>query len=191
MEELQSAYHEDHLTQTALLKVKMDLLAALDNQEVSCLILLDLSAAFDTVSYKLLLNCLKYQFGFGGNIFEWIQDYLSNHIQPVKADDSKSEPVKLKYGIPQGSVLGPILFPLYTSPLGDICRKYGVKYHCYADDTQSYLFFKPNITRNQEECIRNLELCIAEIRNWMQTNLLKLNDDKTEFLLVSTKATTE
>ena len=59
-EELQSAYHEDHLTETALLKVKMDLLAALDNQEVSCLILLHLSAVFDTVSHKLLLNCLKY-----------------------------------------------------------------------------------------------------------------------------------
>ena len=98
-----------------------------------------------------------------------------------------SKPVELKYGVPQGSVLGPILFTLYTSPLGDICRKYGVKYHCYADDKQNYLSFKPNIKGNQEECIRNLELCIAEIRKWMQTNLLKLNDEKTEFLLVGTK----
>ena len=104
-----------------------------------------------------------------------------------KIDDSESELVKLKYGIHQGSVLGPILFTLYTSPLGDICRKYGVKYHCYADDTQNYLSFKPNIKGNQEDCIRILELCIAEIRKLMQTNLLKLNDEKTVFLLVGTK----
>ena len=79
----------------------------------------------------------------------------------------ESEPVKLKYGVPQGSVLGPILFTLYTSPLGDICRKYRVEYHCYADDMQNYLFFKPNIIGSEEECIRNLELCIAKIRKWM------------------------
>ena len=149
--------------ETALLKVKIDLLAALHNQEVSCLILLDLSAAFDTVSHKLLLNCLKYQFGFGGKILEWNKDYLSNHTQQVKVDDSESELVKLKYGVPQGSVPGLILFTLYTRPHGDV-QKYRVKYHCCADDTHSYLSFKPNVTGNQEECIRNLELCIAEIR---------------------------
>ena len=124
-----SAYHEDHSTETALLKVKTDLLTALDNQEVSCLILLDLSTAFDTVSHKLLLNHLKYHFGFGSKVLEWVEDYLSDHIQQVKIDDSVSESVKLENGVPQGSVLGPILFTLYTSPLGDICKKYGVKYH--------------------------------------------------------------
>ena len=166
-EELQSAYHEDHSTETVLLKVKTDLLAALDNQEVSCLILLDLSVVFDTVSHKLLLNHLKYHFGFGRKILKWIEYYLSDCIQQVKIDDSVSELVELKYGVPQGSVLGPILLTLYTSPLGDIRRKYGVKYHCYADDMQNYLSFKPNRKGNQEECIRNLELCIAEISKWM------------------------
>ena len=166
-EELQSAYCEDHSTETALLKVKTDLLTALDNQEVSCLILLDLSAAFHTVSHKLLLNCLKYQFGFGSKVLEWTEDYLPNRIQQLKIDDSVSESVKLEYGVPQGSVLGPILFKLYTSPPDDICKKYGVRYHCYADDMQNYLSFKPNTKGNQEECIKTLELCIAEIRKWM------------------------
>ena len=83
-EELQSAHLEDHSTETTLLKVKTDLLAALDNQEVSCLILLDLSAAFDTVNHKLLLNCLKYCFSFGRKILKWIEDYLSDHIQQIK-----------------------------------------------------------------------------------------------------------
>ena len=105
-EELQSAYHEDHSTETTLLKVKTDLLTALDNQEVSCLILLDLSATFNTVSHKLLLNCLKYCFGFGSKVLEWIKDYLSDHMQQLKIDDSVSESVKLEYGVPQGSVVG-------------------------------------------------------------------------------------
>ena len=136
-EELQSAYCEDHSTETALLKVKTDLLTSLDNQEVSCLILLDLGAAFDTVSHKPLLNHLNYHFGFGSKVLEWIEDYLYDHIQQEKIDDSVSESVKLEYGVPQGSVLGPILFTLYTSPLDDFCKKYGVKYHCYADGMQN------------------------------------------------------
>ena len=177
-EDLQSAYCEDHSTETALLKVKTDLIKALDNQEISCLILLDLSAAFNTVSHKLLLNRLKYQYGFGGKVLEWMEDYLGDQVQQVNIDDKVSDSVKLEHRVPQGSVLGPILFTLYTSPLGDICKKYGVNYHCYADDMQNYLSFKPNIKGNQEECISTLELCIAEIRKWMQTNLLKLNDEK-------------
>ena len=86
-EDLQSAYHEDHSTETALLKVKTDLLTALDNQEISCLILLDLSAAFDMVSHKLLPNRLKYHFGFGGKVVEWMEDYLCDRVQQVKIDE--------------------------------------------------------------------------------------------------------
>ena len=128
-EDLQSAYCEDHSTETALLKVKTGLLTALDNQEISCLILLDLSAAFDTVSHKFLLNRLKYHVGFGSKVLEWIEDYLYDRVQQVKIDDKVSDSVKLEHGVPQGLVLGPILFTLYTSPLGDICKKYGVDYH--------------------------------------------------------------
>ena len=139
------------------------------------------------VSHKFLLNRLKYHFGFGSKVLKWIEGYLYDHAQQVKIDDKVLDPVKLEHGVPQGSVLGPVLFTLYTSPLGDICKKHGVDYHCYADDMQNYLSFKPNVKEDQEECIKTLELCIAEIRQWMQTNLLKLNDEKTEFMLVGTK----
>ena len=140
IEDLQSAYRENHSTETALLKVKTDLLTALDNQEISCLILLDLSA-FDMVSHKFLLNRLKYRFGFGSKVLKWIEDYLHDRVQQVKIDDKESDPVKLEHGVPQGLVLGPVLFTLYTSPLGDICKKHGVDYHCYADNMQNYLSF--------------------------------------------------
>ena len=81
LEDYQSAYRQGHSTETALLKVKDDILAAIDNQEVMCLVLLDLSAAFDTVSHSLLLNRLQYWFGFTDTVLEWIGSYLSRRMQ--------------------------------------------------------------------------------------------------------------
>ena len=89
--------------------------------------------------------------------------------------------------MPQGSVLGPILFTLYTCPLGRICRKHSIGYHLYADDQQIHLSFKPCIIGSHEQCIKRLEDCIAEIHEWMTLNLLKLNDNKTEFILFGTR----
>ena len=109
-EELQSAYWSQHSTETALLKVKTDILDNMDKGHVNCLVLLDLSAAFDTVNYQYLMDRLRYKFGLDGKIMEWISNYLQDRTQKVVVDNVKSESVCLNHGVPQGSVLGPILF---------------------------------------------------------------------------------
>ena len=109
--------------------------------------------------------------------------------QKVVVDDLESDPVALTFGIPQRSVLGPILFTLYTSPLGDLCRQHLVEFQLYADDQQVYLSFTPSCTNQtaQESCISHLKKCIEHIKIWMYYNLLRFNDNKTEFLVFGTK----
>ena len=191
-EEMQSAYRVGHSTKTALWKVKTDILNNMDQRRVTFLVLLDLLAAFDLVSFKLLLNHLHYRFGVTGTALKWIASYLTNRTQRVKIDDMESHPVTLKRGVPQGSVLGPILYTLFTSPLGNLSRlrsstrSYSIDYHGYADDTQSYHSFSPMIPGDEQLCLEELESCIQNVQIWMRTNLLKLNDEKTEFLIIGT-----
>ena len=188
---LQSAYRAAHFTETTMVKVKMDMFNAIEDKKVMCLVLLDLSAAFDTVSHHFLLNCLKHHFGMKGKIIIWLFNYLQGHTQKVvpdgTAEKAKSDLVTLEQGVPQGSVLGPILFSLYITPLGDICRRHGILYHSYADDQQIYLSFKPVNGRGKQACIDALESHIQEICIWMRMNLLKLNNSKTEFIMVGTR----
>ena len=183
LEKVQSAYHANCSTETALLKVKRDLLCAIDNKEVTCLILINLSTAFDTVNYTILLNRLKYHFGFSGPALSWLCSYLTGSTQKLVIEGFESEAVKCT----QGSVLGPVLFTLYTSPLDNICWWYHINFHCYADDQQIYLSFQTSRPDSSETWLTCLQNCITDIRLWMKTNLLKLKDSKTEFLIVETR----
>ena len=183
MEEYQSAYRADHSTETALLKVHHDISSALDESHAVALVILDLSAAFDTIDQCQLLSLLNAEFGVHAKALSWLETYLEARTQRVKIDDAMSETIPLTCGVPQGSVLGPVLFTIYTMPMQRIIRKHGVVYHKYADDTQLYVTYKPNVLGDMQRAVKQLEDCISEIRVWMINRMLKLNDNKTDMVI--------
>ena len=183
---MQSAYRRRHSTETALVKVQNDILIAMDNGNVTMLLLLDLSAAFDTVSHSILINRLEKRVRIKGKALDWFKSYLEDRKQCVSINKTKSKSCALKFGVPQGSVLWPILFSLYTLPLADILKKRGISYHLYADDTQLYMSFRPT-NNNENNVCETLSNCVVEIKNWMTENLLQLNTDKTELNIFGTR----
>ena len=110
IDQFQSAYKPGHSTETALIRVVNDMLNAIDNGNLSLLTLLDLSAAFDTIDHSILLERLQTSFGIDGLLLKWVKSYLSNRHQKVKIDNNLSNVLPIVYGVPQGSVLGPLLF---------------------------------------------------------------------------------
>ena len=134
----QSAYRAGHSTETALLKSVNDLLSALDEDKISLLSLLDLSAAFDTIDHFIFLSRLSYSFGISDTVLAWFTSCFSDCTQFVSANGSKSLPAPLHYGVPQESVLGPILFVLYTQPLSKIIQHHSLYHHSFSDDNKLY-----------------------------------------------------
>ena len=152
------------------------------------LTLLDLSAVFDTIDHSLLYDCLHDWFGIDSTVLSWIKSYFSNRKQKIKIGDSFSESVILPFGVPQGSVLGPLLFTLYTSPLSQIISKFKVTHHLYADDTQIYLAVD---SRNFDSSMEELTECLKSVQEWMDVVRLKLNPEKNEFIIIGQKAIRE
>ena len=183
----QSAYRKFHSTESALLKVQNDILQSLDQGCLSVLVLLDLSAAFDTIDHRTLLHRLEHCFGISGKPLSWMTSYLTDRYQTVCVDGELSEPVLMECSVPQGSVLGPKNYVMYTKPLGDVIRTHGLCYHFYADDTQLYLSFKSKDDVAQSEALTRIESCLKDIESWMHHNMLKLNTDKTEVMLFSSR----
>ncbi len=149
------------------------LLLSSDRGYISLLGLLDLSAAFNTIDHKIILNRLENFVGISGSALAWFKSYLSDRHKFVAVNEEVSYRSKVQYGVPQGSVLGPLLFTLYMLLLGNIIRKHGVSFHCYADDTQLYISSQPGETHQIEKLMEY----IINIKNWM-TNFLLLNSEK-------------
>ena len=186
LEPFQSAYRARHSTETALVRVTNDLLLSADTKANSILILLDLSAAFDTVNHDILLDRLENLLGLSGLVLDWFRSYLSGRSEFVSMGSCKSESEGITQGVPQGSVLGPLLFCIYMLPLGLIIRKHGLSYHFYADDTQLYITLK---NRTSAQAITILLNCLHDIKAWMQQSFLQLNCAKTEVILIGTNTT--
>ena len=180
----QSAYRRFHSTETALLKVFSDLSKAVDDGNVCLLGLLDLSAAFDTVDHEILLSRLELSYGITGSPLTWLNSYLFDRTQIVRVAGCNSSSTKLLHGVPQGSLLGPLLFITYSAPIADIIKRHGLWNHCYADDTQIFFYCRPD----QMACLSaKVSACIAELQSWMAANRLKLNANKTEFVWIASR----
>ena len=179
----QSAYRKSHSTETALVRVQQDILMALSERKACLLVLLDLSSAFDTVDYMHLIDTL-HRIGLQETTLAWFKSYLTNRRQLVQLGGQQSTQKHLTSGVPQGSVLGPVLFTLYTSSLSELLDSFSVHHHFYADDTSLYVTFEPTeITQTVE----HMERCVAATHTWMKQKMLKLNESKTEVLLISSK----
>jgi len=133
---MQSAYRRFHSTETTVTKVFNDLLRAADGGQLSALCLHDLTAAFDTVDHELLLLRLERQFSLRGIVLDWFRSYLSGRSFRVVLNGRTSSIIYIISSVPQGSVLGPLLFIVYTADLTTIAEKHGVSLHAFADDTQ-------------------------------------------------------
>ena len=135
MTAFQSAYRKHHSTESALLNIQNDILLNMARGSVTALTLLNLSAAFDTIDHTILLDRLNVYYGLSELALGWFKSYLSGRTHSVKVGSTLSHPAALHYGVPEGSVLGPILFSLYTNPIGSIIHSHSsINCHFYADD---------------------------------------------------------
>ena len=162
LEPFQSVCRKCHSTETALLRVANDLLQASDSGCVSILSLLDLSAAFDTIGHSILISRLRSTFGCSGTVLDWFISYLSCRIQSVFVGH-ESTPSVLKCGVPQGSVLGPLLFTLYTHPLSTVIRQSGLSYF-FVHDSQLH---KSSVPSDFPVLACFLKDCIEDVAEWM------------------------
>ena len=182
--QFQSAYRQYHSTETAMLKILNDVYTTADGQRSTCLVALDLSAAFDTLDHATIIDRLRHTFGIESAAIDWLTSYLTNRSQFVKFGDVLSPPTHCSIGVPQGSVLGPILFSLFISPVAGVISNFGVSFHQFADDTQLYIGIDP---KSIVESLDILDKCSRAVLDWFTNNGLALNPSKSEVLFMGTR----
>ena len=174
----QSAYKKNHSTLTALLNITDDIYDALENSEVTILVLLDYSKAFDCNNHQLILAKLQ-KYGFHKDALKWMESYLTKRSQKVFTEEDSSPWKFMINGVPQGSILGPLLFSILISDIKLVVKN--GRYHLYADDTQLYYNCKVN---NISETIKKINTDLNGIADFSKRNCLKLNNDKSNYIII-------
>ena len=182
----QSGYKPKHSCETLLLRVINDIMVNIDNSLGTIMLLLDLSAAFDTVDHAVLLDILWFELGIRGKVYKWFVEFLRDRRQSVGIDGQKSSLKECLFGVPQGSVIGPFLFNIYVRNLIKTMEEAGFTIHGYADDHQILFSFKIDF---QVAAIRStIPQGLDIISRWMNRHFLKLNPSKSQVIIFYPKA---
>ena len=177
----QSAYRKHHSTETTLLRITDSLRNICATGHAAVLVSLDLSAAFDTLNHNILIDILNRHFNISDLALSWFHSYLSQRSQFVKMDNFSSSLTSLNLGVPQGSVLGPIFFSLYTSPMCSIIVQHDLLFHQFADDISLFTgVFHPDPSLT----LLKLSSCLSALNSWFSQSQLKLNPTKSEVMFV-------
>ena len=182
MPDYQSAYRKDAGCESVLIKLLDSALWAMENQECLAVILLDLSAAFDTVDHDLLLQVLENTFGLADTTLAWFDSYLRPRDFRVLINKSSSTPKQLTFSVPQGSAGGANFFTAYCHSLPTAIPR-SITSQGFADDHFMHRRFKPGSASNTKLVINSLSNTVLNVKSWMDSMRLKMNPDKTEFML--------
>ena len=180
--DFQSAYREHYSTETSLLKLCNDILTDMDNKKVTMMAILDLSAAFDTVDHDIFIDVMHEEFGISGTALDWFRSYLSPRGFKVAVGDCYSSHKQLEFSVPQGSCAAAPLFTAYCAPIGNLVPT-DFTINGFADDHSVRKAFNPNDRTEETHVYSTLTDSLISIKSWMHEMRLKMNGEKTEFIL--------